>query len=101
MNKKFSDENIKRTKELIVRLDKLKPINSENLNSKKFNNINPDSSFYDIYKKAKDDLASYQTEGKILEAKLKILNLKEKTTPEKKIRFKNKISNLFKQLKTC
>ena len=101
INKKFSDENIKRTKELIVRLDKLKPINSENLNSKKFNNINPDSSFYDIYKKAKDDLASYQTEGKILEAKLKILNLKEKTTPEKKIRFKNKISNLFKQLKTC
>ena len=101
INKKFSDENIKRTKELLVKLDKLKPISSEKLKSKKLNNITPNSSFDVIYKKAKDDLASYQTEGKILEAKLKILNLKEKTIPEKKIRLKNKISNLFKQLKTC
>jgi hypothetical protein len=101
INKKFSDENIKRTKELIVKLDKLNPIifSSEKLKSKKLNNITSDSSFYDIYKKAKDDLDSYKTEGKALEAKIK--NLKEKTIKDKKIRLEAKFSKLIKKLKTC
>ena len=101
INKKLSDENIKITKELIVKLDKLNPIIfiSKKLKSKKFNNITPDSSIYAIYKKAKDDLASYQTEGKALEAKIK--NLKEKTIKDKKIRLEAKFSKLIKKLKTC
>ena len=69
------------------------------LKSKKFNNITPDSSIYDIYKKAKDDLASYQTEGKALEAKIK--KLKEKPIKDKKIRLETKFSKLIKKLKTC
>jgi hypothetical protein len=101
INKKFSDVKIKITKEFLVKLDKLNPIifSSEKLKSKKLNNITSDSSFYDIYKKAKDDLDSYQTEGKALEAKIK--NLKEKTIKDKKIRLEAKFSKLIKKLKTC
>jgi DNA repair exonuclease SbcCD ATPase subunit len=98
INKKLSDKKIKSTKELIVKLDKLNPII---FISKKLNNVTPNSSFYPIYKKVKDDLASYQTEGKTLEIKLKKLKIKEKTIIEKKNKLKTKFSKLIKKLKTC
>jgi hypothetical protein len=90
INKKFSDVKIKIKKELIVKLDKLNPII-----------FMSDSSFYAIYKKAKDDLASYQTEGKTFEAKFKSLKVKEKNIKDKKISLKDKFSKLIKKLKTC
>jgi Tfp pilus assembly protein PilO len=90
INKKLSGEKIKISKELIVKLDKLNPII-----------FMSDSSFYAIYKKAKDDLASYQTEGKTFEAKFKSLKLKEKNIKDKKISLKDKFSKLIKKLKTC
>ena len=103
INKKLSDDKIKILKGLIVKLDKLNPIIfiSEKLKSKKLNNITSDSSFYTIYKKAKDDLASYQTEGKTLESKFKSLKIKEKAIKDKKIRLEAKFSKLIKKLKTC
>lgn len=90
INKKLSDEIIEISQELMLKLDKIKPPI-----------INIDPSFSDIYKKAKDDLSSYQTEGKILEAKLKKLKIKEKTIPIKKNKLKTKFYKLIKQLKTC
>ena len=96
INKKLSDKKIKNTKELIVKLDKLNPII---FISKKLNNITPDFSIYAIYKKVKDDLASYQAEGKALEAKIK--NLKEKPIKDKKIRLETKFSKLIKKFKNC
>jgi hypothetical protein len=90
INKKLSGEKIKISKELIVKLDKLNPII-----------FMSDSSFYAIYKKAKDDLASYQTEGKTFEAKFKSLKVKEKNIKDKKISLKDKFSKLIKKLKTC
>jgi len=90
INKKLSDKIIEISQELILKLDKIKPPI-----------INIDPLFSDIYKKAKDDLSSYQTEGKILEAKLKKLKIKEKTIPVKKNNLKTKFHKLIKQLKNC
>ena len=101
INKNLSDEKIKITKELIVELDKLKPISSEKLKSKKLNNITPNSSFDVIYKKAQNDLSSYKEERKTFISKIKISEEKTKTIPEKKKRLKSKISNLFKEFKIC
>jgi hypothetical protein len=96
INKNLFDENIKIIKELIVELDKLKSINS-----KKLNNITPNSSFDVIYKKAQNDLSSYQEERKTFTSKIKTLEEKTKNIPEKKKRLKAQISNLFKEFKIC
>jgi len=103
INKNLSNEKIKITKELIVKLDKLNPIifNSEKLKYKKLNEITSDSSFYDIYKKAQEDLSSYQEERETFTSKIKTLEEKTKNIPDKKKRLKAKISNLFKEFKIC
>jgi hypothetical protein len=90
INKNLYDKNVKIKKELIVKLHKLKPPI-----------ITSDPYFFAIYKKSKEDLAYLQIESKIIEAKLEILNLKEKTIPEKKIRLKNKFLKLIKKFKKC
>ena len=81
---------LKISKELIVKLDELKPPITTT-----------DSSFDDIYKKAQDNLASYKIERKTLVNKIKISKGKVKKIPDKKNRLKAKISNLFKQFKKC
>jgi len=79
INKNLSDQKIKIIKELIVKLDKLKP------------------SFDAIYKKAQNDLSSYQEERKTFINKIKISEEKIKTISEKKIKLKTKISKLIKK----
>jgi chromosome segregation ATPase len=81
INKNLSDEKIKFTKELIVKLDNLKP------------------SFDVIYKKAQNDLSSYQKERKIFISKIKTAEEKIKTIPDKKKKLKAQISNLINNFK--
>lgn len=79
INKNLSDQKIKFTKELIVKLDNLKP------------------SFDVIYKKAQNDLSSYKEERKTFISKIKTSEQKIKTIPDKKKKLKAKISNLIKK----
>ena len=89
-NKDLLDENIKTAKEFIISLDELNP------------NPNPsDSSFFDVYKKAQEDLASYQEKRKMLKSKIKNSEEKIKTIPDKQNALQDKISNLFKKFKNC
>ena len=90
IDKNLYDEKIKISKELIVKLDKPNPEIIAN-----------DSSFDANYKKAQDNLTSYQMESNILRSKIKISKEKVKTIPDKKNRLKTKISNLFKQFRKC
>ena len=77
INKNLFDKKIKFTKELIFKLDNLKP------------------SFDVIYEKAQNDLSSYQKERKIFISKIKITEEKIKTIPDKKKKLKAQISNLI------
>jgi hypothetical protein len=90
IDKNLYDKKIKISKELILKLDELKPPI-----------ITTDSYFDDIYKKAQDNLASYKIERKTLVKKIKISKGKVKKIPDKKNSLKTKISNLFKQFKKC
>ena len=79
INKNLSDQKIKFTKELIVKLDNLKP------------------SFDVIYKKAQNDLSSYKEERKTFISKIKTSEEKIKTISEKKKKLKAQISKLIKK----
>ena len=89
-NKDLLDENIKTAKEFIISLDELNP------------NPNPsDSSFFDVYKKAQEDLASYQEKRKMLKSKIKNSQEKIKTIPDKQNALQDKISNTIQRYVNC
>jgi chromosome segregation ATPase len=89
-NKDFLDENIKTAKEFIILLDELNP------------NPNPsDSSFFDVYEKAQEDLASYKEKRKILKTKIKISEEKIKTIPDKQNTLEDKTSNKIQKFVDC
>jgi superfamily II helicase len=87
VNKTSFNKIIKIIKEFIIMLEKLNP--------------NEYDSFDAIYKKTQNDLYSYEVERKVFKNKIKTLEEKTKNIPEKKIRLKTKISNLFKEFKKC
>jgi len=89
-NKDLLDENIKTAKEFIISLDELNP------------NPNPsDSSFFDVYKKAQEDLAFYQEKRKILKTKIKTSEEKIKTISDKQNALDDKTSNTIQKFVNC
>jgi len=87
VNKTSFNKIIKIIKEFIIMLEKLNP--------------NDYDSFDAIYKKAQNDLSSYQEKRKIFITKIKTSEEKTKNIPKKKKMLKTKISNLFKEFKKC